>query len=62
MPTIGRTVHELLLKDRSGQYRVVYALIERGTIHILHAFKKTTEATPRRSIEIARRRLTEVKP
>jgi phage-related protein len=26
MPGIGRGVHELRLKDRSGQYRVVYAL------------------------------------
>ena len=27
MPSIGRGVHELRLKDRSGAYRVVYALV-----------------------------------
>ena len=28
MPAIGRGVHELRLRDRSGQYRVIYALIQ----------------------------------
>ena len=60
MPSIGRGVHELRLKDRSGQYRVIYALILRGFIHVLHAFKKTTQATPQRSIAVAQRRLQEV--
>lgn len=59
MPGIGRGVHELRLKDRSGAYRVVYALIHSGTVHVLHAFKKTTQATPKRNIEVARRRLKE---
>ncbi len=60
MPSIGRGVHELRLKDRSGQYRVVYALVLRGSVHVLHAFKKTTEATPKRNIAVAKRRLREV--
>jgi len=62
MPTIGSGVHELHLKDRSGQYRVIYALIEREVIYVLHAFKKTTEATPQRNIQLAQRRLKEVRP
>jgi phage-related protein len=60
MPSIGRGVHELRLKDRSGQYRVVYALVLRGSVHVLHAFKKTTQATPQRNIAVAKRRLREV--
>lgn len=60
MPAIGAGVHELRLKDRSGQYRVVYVVARRGVIHVLHAFKKTTETTPTRSIDLARRRLKEV--
>lgn len=62
MPTIGPGAHELRLKDRSGQYRVIYALIEREAIYVLHAFKKTTETTPRRNIQVAQRRLKEVRP
>jgi len=60
MPSIARGVHELRLKDRSGQYRVIYALVLRGSIHVLHAFKKTTRATPQRNITVAQRRLHEV--
>ena len=62
MPTIGSGVHELRLKDRSGQYRVVYALVLRGEIHVLHAFKKTTAATPLRAISVVRKRLKGILP
>ena len=60
MPGIGQGVHELRLKDRSGAYRVVYALVQRDTVHVLHAFKKTTRGTPARNLELARKRLKEV--
>ena len=60
MRSIGRGAHELRLKDRSGAYRVVYALVRRGTVHVLHAFRKTTQATPLKNLEMARKRLTEV--
>lgn len=62
MPSIGSGAHELRLKDRSGAYRVVYALIRSGTVHVLHAFKKTAQATPKRNIQIARQRLKEYTP
>lgn len=61
MPDIGRGVHELRLKARSGAYRVVYALVQRGTVHVLHAFKKTTQSTSGRNLELARKRLKEVR-
>jgi phage-related protein len=51
--------HELRLRDRSGHYRVIYAIIRRGMVHVLHAFKKTTQTTPQRHMDIARRRLKE---
>jgi len=60
MPSIGRGVHELRLKERSGQYRVVYALVIRGTTHVLHAFKKTAQATLSRNVELAKRHFKEV--
>jgi len=46
-------------RSRSGIYRVIYALVRAGTIHVLHAFKKTTEATPTKNLELARKRLKE---
>jgi phage-related protein len=61
MPSIGSGVHELGLKDRSGQYRVIYALVRGANVHVLHAFRKTTQTTPPQRIEIPRRRLREVR-
>lgn len=60
MPSVGRGAHELRFKDRSGQYRAVYAIVRGGTVYVTHAFKKTTRATPQRNIDLARRRLSEV--
>ena len=54
-------MHELRLKARSGAYRVVDALVFRGSVHVLHAFKKTTQATPERNLSLARQRLKEVR-
>ena len=61
MPSIAPGAHELRLKDRSGQHRVIYAIVERSVIYVVHAFKKTTESTPRHNIELARQRLKEVR-
>lgn len=57
MPSIGRGVHELRLKDRSGQYRVTYAFVVRGTTHVLHAFRKTRRATPQWHIALVQGRM-----
>ncbi len=60
MPTVGRGVHEIRLKDRSGAYRVVYALVREGDVVVLHAFKKTTRGKARRNLRMARQRLREI--
>jgi phage-related protein len=60
MPSIGRSVHELRLRDRSGVYRVIYYLSGSSAIYLLHAFMKKKSQTPQQNIEIAKRRLREV--
>jgi phage-related protein len=60
MPSIGPGAHELRLRDRSGVYRVIYAVVLKSGIYLLHAFKKTSGKTAQRNIEIARERLEEV--
>lgn len=57
MPSIAKGVHELRLKDRSGVYRVIYFLAGASGIWLLHAFKKTTQATSLQDIAIAKDRL-----
>jgi phage-related protein len=61
MPSIGKGIHELRFKDRSGIYRVIYFLAGAGLIHLLHAFTKKTQQTPAQNIDVAKRRLREVR-
>jgi phage-related protein len=61
MPSIGKGVHELRFRDRAGIYRVIYFLAGAGFIHLLHAFTNKTQQTPTLNIEVAKKRLREVK-
>jgi phage-related protein len=60
MPSIGRGVHELRFRDRSGVYRVIYYLAGAGSIWLLYAFQKKTQKTSSHDIEVAQKRLREV--
>ena len=57
MPSIGRGVHELRFRDRSGIFRVIYVLLGAQQIVLLHAFMKKTAQTPPQNTEVARKRL-----
>ena len=58
MPSIGNSVHELRLKDRSGQYRIIYLYKNSsGAIYFIHAFMKKTRTTPKKNINLARKRI-----
>ena len=56
MPSLGQGINELRLKDRSGQYRVIYVVKSGDGLYLVHAFTKKTQETPRRNIETALRR------
>lgn len=60
MPSIGKGVHELRLRDRNGIYRVIYVFLGQGEIWLLHAFIKKTQSTPQQSIALAQKRLKEI--
>ena len=59
MPSIGRGAHELRLRDRSGEYRIIYVVRRSGEVWVVLAFKKTSQRTPERIIELARSRAKE---
>ena len=61
MPVIGKGVHELRFRDRSGVDRVIYVLLGASKIWLLHAFTKKTDQTSPRNIELARKRLESVR-
>jgi len=53
-------LHELRLKDRSGQIRVFYFIKKGESIYMLHAIRKKTREIQKRDIEIILKRIKEV--
>jgi phage-related protein len=60
MPAIGKGVEEIRIWDDSGTYRVVYTARREDAIYVLHAFKKKSQTTSKRDIDIAKDRLAEL--
>ena len=57
MPDVAVGAHELRLKDASGQYRVFYYTKVKDAILVFHFFKKKTQATPKKELNLAKKRL-----
>jgi phage-related protein len=60
MPTFGRGVEEIRIRDDSGIYRVIYTARLADAVLVLHAFEKKTQRTSQRDIEIAKARFREM--
>jgi phage-related protein len=60
MPTIGKGVEEIRIRDDSGTYRVVYTARLADAVFVLHAFQKKTQRTSQRDIAIAKARFGEM--
>jgi phage-related protein len=58
---IGAGLFELRLKAAEGIARVLYCTLSNRGIVMLHQFIKRSEKTPRKELDIARRRMKEVK-
>jgi phage-related protein len=59
MPSIGKGVEEIRIRDDTGTYRVVYTARLADAVYVLHAFQKKTQATAKRDVELAIKRFTE---
>jgi phage-related protein len=60
MPSIGKGVEEIRIRDESGAYRVVYTARLADAVYVLHAFQKKTQATAKRDIDTAKQRLAQL--
>lgn len=58
---LGDGLFELRLRAAEGIARIFYCTLVGRRIVVLHQFLKKTEKTPRKDLEVARRRLKEVK-
>jgi phage-related protein len=57
---VGGGLFELRSRGREGQGRALYCFTAASRVVVLHAFLKTTRATPRHDLNIARARMKEV--
>ena len=57
MPDISPQVSEIIIPDRSGSYRALYAIRMEFGILLFHAFQKKSRKTPEREKKTARTRL-----
>ena len=60
MPSIGRGVEEIRVRDDRGSYRVIYTARLIDAVYVLHAFQKKTRSTAKREIDIARERYADL--
>jgi len=61
MKTIHKNAFELRIKDRMGNYRIIYVVKLGDEILIPHAFNKKTQKTSKVDIEFSIKRLSEMK-
>ena len=61
MPAIGPGVRELRIRDRSGAFRVIYLATLADRIVVLHAFHKKTQRTAKHDIDLAAKRLRDLR-
>jgi phage-related protein len=60
MPTIGKGVWELRIKDEAGQFRVIYIAKLKDALYVLHCFQKKTQKTSQKDLDISHQRLREL--
>lgn len=56
IPSIGKGVEEIRVWDTSGTYRVIYTARLANIVYVLHCFQKKTQSTPKKDIELAKKR------
>lgn len=60
LSAIHQGLHELRLKNQSGQVRVFYFIKKGEAIYMLHGMRKKTQEIPKRDIEMILKRIREV--
>ncbi len=58
---LEKKLWEIRMKGQSGIARAIYITVKERRIVVLHAFVKKTQKTPRSAIELALKRLEELK-
>lgn len=57
MSTVGAGVREIRIRENSGAFRVIYLATLQDRVLVLHAFQKKTQATSKKDLDLATKRL-----
>ena len=60
MATVGSGVREIRIRDEAGAFRVLYVANIGNSVYVLHAFRKKTQQTTKRDIDLAATRLRQI--
>lgn len=60
MPSVGKGVLEIRVRDQTGAYRAFFVHVTARGLVVFHAFIKKAQKTPSREIELAQRRLRQI--
>jgi phage-related protein len=60
LSSISPGLYEIRIKDRSGQFRVIYFIRKEEAIYLVHAFRKKTQKLPTKEIQTILKRLEEI--
>ena len=61
MTSIGVGVFEIRIRTASGAYRVIFATVIKGSVAVLHCFKKNSQKTTKRDLDLSSRRYAELR-
>ncbi len=60
LSSIRHGLHELRIRDKSGQVGVIYYIKKEEAIYLIHGFRKKTRTIPQRERDIVNKRLKEI--
>ena len=56
MDSLGQGVREIRIKCKDGAFRVFYVVNRPEAVYVLHAFRKTTQKTEKRDLDLGETR------
>lgn len=56
MPTVGKGVFEIRIRDLAGAFRVLYVAKFASWVYVLHAFQKKSQKTAQQALRVATHR------
>ena len=61
MKSVGRSAREIRVRAPGGAYRTIYIATLPHAVYVLHAFQKKTQKTRKQDIDLAAKRLADLR-